>query len=188
MTGTGTGRQAAILDAALEEAAAVGWHDLRLRHVAERLGLGLADLRACYRDADAIADALFARALAAMLATPVDAGAAPSARAATVLLGWFDGLGSHQALAGQMIREKLWPSHPHHWVPMVFNLSRLVHWWREAAHLDAGGLRRQAEEVGLTLALLSVLPLGLSDRSTRRMRTRQGLARRLRFLDGLAAR
>ena len=56
-----------------------------------------------------------------------------------------------------MIRTKLYASHPHHWVPMVFSLSRLIHWMREAAILDAGGRRRQAEEIGLTLVFLRTL-------------------------------
>lgn len=183
-----TGRRAAILDAALAEAAAVGWHDLRLRQVADRLGLTLAEVQAEYRDADAIADALFQRALAAMLAAPVPegfAGEPPSARAAAVLLRWCEALAPHRALAGEMIREKLWPSHPHHWVPMVFSLSRLIHWVREAALLDAGGLRRQAEEVGLTLAFLRTLPdwQGRSGGDPDWLRAR--LRRRLLWLDRL---
>ena len=175
-----------ILDMALAVATETGWHDLRLRVVAERLGITLAALRERFRDADAIADALFGRALSAMLAAPVDPALPPSARAAAALLRWFEGFGPHRDLAGQMIREKLWPSHPHHWVPMVFNLSRLIHWWREAAHLDTGGLRRQAEEVGLTLTLLGLLPVWLGDRTPGLARTRSAMARRLRWLDRVA--
>jgi AcrR family transcriptional regulator len=181
-----------ILDAAMALAEETGWHDLRLRHLAERLEMPLAGVLAHYRDADAIADAWFARALRAMLAAPADdprfAARAPAERAAAVLMRWFEAQAAHRGVAGQMIREKLWPSHPHHWVPMVFSLSRLMHWVREAAHLDQGGVRRQWEEIGLTLAFLSVLPVWLSDRSARQMRTRAALARRLRFLDGLAPR
>ncbi|MCB4824739.1 hypothetical protein [Roseicella aerolata] len=182
-------RRARILAAALAEAEAVGWHDLRLRHVAERLELPLSAVQAEFRDADAIADALFQQALQAMLAAGAPPGFAarpPSARTAAVLLRWFDALAPHRALAGEMIREKLWPSHPHHWVPMVFSLSRLIHWVREAALLDAGGLRRQAEEVGLTLVFLRSLPDWLSARGADRAWLRAGLARRLRWLDRLA--
>lgn len=183
--------RARILDTAMAMAAQTGWHDLRLRQVAERLGLPLATVLDHYRDADAIADAWFARALRAMLDAPEPPGFAaqpPSARAQMVLMRWFDAQVAHRAVAGQMLREKLWPSHPHHWVPMVFSLSRLMHWVREAAHLDQGGLRRQAEEVGLTAAFLATLPVWLGDRSTRQMRTRQALTRRLRFLDALGVR
>lgn len=179
-----------ILEAAMAMAAETGWHDLRLRRVAERLGIPLVEIHRHYRDADAIADAWFTRALRAMLAPQGGEGTdlaarPPSARAAAALMRWYEAQGPHRAVAGQMIREKLWPSHPHHWVPMVFSLSRLVHWWREAAHLDAGGLRRQAEEVGLTLAFLSLLPVWQADRTPDLARTRAALARRLRWLDRL---
>jgi AcrR family transcriptional regulator len=188
-TDGGAAQRERILAAALEEAEAVGWHDLRLRHVAERLGLPLSTVQAEFRDADAIADTLFQQALQAMLAAEAQPGFAarpPSARTAAVLLRWFDALAPHRALAGEMIREKLWPSHPHHWVPMVFSLSRLIHWLREAALLDAGGLRRQAEEVGLTLVVLRSLPDGLSIRGADRGWLRIRLTRRLRWLDRLA--
>jgi AcrR family transcriptional regulator len=188
-TDGGAAQRERILAAALEEAEAVGWHDLRLRHVAERLGLPLSAVQAEFRDADAIANALFQQALQAMLAAEAQPGFAarpPSARTAAVLLRWFDALAPHRALAGKMIREKLWPSHPHHWVPMVFSLSRLIHWLREAALLDAGGLRRQAEEVGLTLVVLRSLPDGLSIRGADRGWLRIRLTRRLRWLDRLA--
>lgn len=187
--GGAAGMRERILEAAMAMAAEEGWHDLRLRRVADRLGLTLPEVLAQYRGADAIADAWFARALAAMLAPPAGAGFAslpPSARATAVLMRWFAAQAAHRAVAGQMIREKLWPSHPHHWVPMVFSLSRLIHWVREAALLDQGGVRRQWEEIGLTLGFLSVLPVWQADASPELARTRAALRRRLRFLDALA--
>ena len=59
-----------IVDAALDLAEETGWGGLRLRRVAERLNLPLGDVRAEFRDADAVANAWFARATAAMLAPP----------------------------------------------------------------------------------------------------------------------
>ncbi len=179
--------RAQILEEAMRLAAESGWHDLRLRLVADRLGVPLAAILGEYRDADAIADAWFGRALAAMLAPPPPGFAAlpASRRAEVALMRWFAAQDAHRAVAGQMIREKLWPSHPHHWVPMVFSLSRLVHWLREAAMLDGGGLRRQAEEVGLTLVVLRSLPVWLADETLDAARTRVFLARNLRWLDRL---
>src|SRR5512138_1159140 len=58
----------AVAEAALAVAEDWGWYDLRLHHVAERLNLPLAAIRAEFRDGDAIADAWIARADAAMLA------------------------------------------------------------------------------------------------------------------------
>ena len=195
MGGTGDGASAAarerILDAAMATAGETGWHDLRLRAVAERLGLPLAAVLDAYRDADAVADAWFARALRAVLAAEPGPGFGalpPSARAHAVLMRWFGAQAAHRGVAGQMIREKLWPSHPHHWVPMVFSLSRLIHWVREAARLDAGGLRRQAEEVGLTLVFLAAVAVWMADASPRQARTAAFLAERLRWLDRLPGR
>jgi len=181
-----------ILEAAmaLAEETPGGWHDLRLHLVAERLGLPLAAVLDRFRDADAIADAWFARALRAMLAEPEPGSAAlpPSARVHAALMRWLDAQAAHRRVAGDMIRAKLHPSHPHHWVPMVFSLSRLVHWALEAARLDARGLPRQAEEVGLTLLLLRTLPLWLRDPTPGQVRTREFLRCNLGWLDRLPRR
>ena len=56
-----------IVDAAVAEATTASWGALRLRCVAERLDITLAELGAVFRDKDAIADAWFARADVAML-------------------------------------------------------------------------------------------------------------------------
>jgi len=89
---------------------------------------------------------------------------------------------------GSMLGAKLHPSHPHHWVPLAFDLSRLMHWALEAARLDARGLARQAEEVGLTLVFLRALTLWLRDDSPDQARTRGFLARNLGWLDRLPRR
>lgn len=180
-----------ILEAAVALAEETGgWYDLRLHLVAERLGLPLAAVLDRFRDADAIADAWFARALRAMLAEPEPGFAAlpPSARVHAVLMRWLDAQAGHRRAVGGMLRAKLHPSHPHHWVPMVFSLSRLVHWVLEAARLDARGLPRQAEEVGLTLLLLRTLPLWLRDPTPGQARTREFLHRNLGWLDRLPQR
>jgi AcrR family transcriptional regulator len=170
-----------ILDATLEEAAAVGWHDVRLHAVAARLDLTLPEVLAHFRDADAIADAHFARLLAAMLAPPDDGFAAlpPRERAHAAMMRWFEAAAPHRAATLAMVREKAWPSHPHHWVPMVFNLSRLVHWWREAALLDRGGVARMAEEVALTAIFLRTLGAFARDDDPALPRTRTALERAL---------
>ena len=87
-----------------------------------------------------------------------------------------------------MVRAKLHPSHPHHWVPMVFSLSRLIHWALDAARLDARGLPRQAEEVGLTRVFLRALRVWLNDGSPGQRRTRAFLRRNLCWLDWLPRR
>ena len=180
-----------ILDAAVAVAEEdAGWYDLRFHLVARRLDLPLATALDHFRDADAIADAWFARALRAMLREPEPGFDAlpPSGRVHAVLMRWFDAQAAHRRVVGSMIGAKLHPSHPHHWVPMVFSLSRLIHWVLEAARLDARGLPRQAEEVGLTLLFLRALRVWLDDRSPGQERTRAFLRRNLGWLDRLPRR
>jgi AcrR family transcriptional regulator len=183
-------RRARILAAALDSAAESGWYDLRLHVVSDRLGLPLAAVHAEFRDADAIANEWFARALDAMLAEPGPgfAALAPSVRMRRVLLRWFDAQAAHRRVVRSMLGAKLHASHPHHWVPMAFDLSRLMHWALEAARLDARGLARQAEEVGLTLVFLRALAVWLCDESPGQARTRAFLARNLGWLDRLPRR
>ncbi len=112
----------------------------------------------------------------------------PSERVQAVLMRWFDAQAAHHRAVGSMIWAKLHPSHPHHWVPMVFSLSRLIHWALEAARLDARGLPRQAEEVGLTLVFLGALRVWLGDASPGHQRIRAFLRRNLQWLDRLPRR
>ncbi|MFQ5775756.1 MAG: hypothetical protein ACE5GS_14640 [Kiloniellaceae bacterium] len=189
--GTGGGDlDARIVDAAVELAEEVGWDAVRLRRVAERLGIPLTEVLAHYRDLDAVADAWFRRAWAAMLTPPPPGFAALPARERIyqVMMLWFDALAARRRVTGEMLRTKLYPSHPHHWVPLVFNLSRSIHWLREAALLDATGRRRQMEEVGLTALFLATLARWLRDDSPGQERTREALRRRLDTADRMMAR
>jgi AcrR family transcriptional regulator len=174
-----------IVDTAIDLAEQEGWEGLRLRKVAERCGVDLIDVLSQFRDIDAVADAWFERALAAMLQPPEPdlPGRPASERVHAVMMRWFEANATHRRVTGEMIRTKLYASHPHHWVPMVFSLSRLIHWMREAAILDAGGRRRQAEEIGLTLVFLSTLREWLRDGTPGHEHTRRYLARRLAWLD-----
>lgn len=179
-----------IVEATIALAEEIGWENVRLRIVAERLGISMADVEARFRDLDGVADAWFRRAWAAMLA-PMPEGFAEmpaQERIHLVMMRWFDALAPHREASAQMIREKIYPSHPHHWVPLIFNLSRTIQWVRDAAMLDAGGLRRQVEEVGLTALFLATLCVWSRDGSEGQTRTRDFLARRLDRADRRMAR
>ena len=179
-----------IVDVALELAEETGWDGLRLRRVAERIGVPLADVLAHFRDLDAVADAWFRRAWAAMLAPPpADFATRPAReRLHLMMMRWFDALAPHREVTGQILTAKLYPSHPHHWAPLAFNLSRSIHWLREAALLDATGRRRQIEEVGLTALFLATLACWLRDNTPNQARTRKFLQHRLEDADRLMAR
>jgi AcrR family transcriptional regulator len=169
-----------IVDAALtlaEEKA--NWSAVRLHDVAERLAVPTAQILDYYRDLNAVADAWFLRGLKAMVGPkPSDFLDNPEWRRIEIcLLAWFDTLAEHRQVSAQMLRGKLHLSHPHHWVPMVFNLSRVVQWLREAAQLPAvyGTRRASREEVSLTALFVGALLIWTRDESVNQERTRSFL-------------
>ncbi len=178
-----------IVDATIALAEEVGWEGVRLRNVAERLGVSLADVVEHYRDLDAVADAWFRRAWAAMLApTPEGFDALPAQeRVHLVMMRWFDALAPHRRVACQIVCAKLYPEHVHYWVPLVFNLSRTIQWVRDVAILDAGTPRRQMEEIGLTCLFLATLAVWLRDETANQQRTREFLRNGLARADRLMA-
>jgi len=181
-----------LLEAALAAAEERGWTEVRLSEVARSLGLAPGDVLACYRDLDSVADAWFLRGWQAMLAErgPGFSERPPRERVETAMLAWFDAFAHRRRVTVEMIRAKLHPSHLHHWVPMVFNLSRTVHWLREAASLPApyGSPRAQIEEVGLTALFLATLAVWAGDDSPGQLRTRHFLSDRLDGADRLLTR
>jgi len=136
-----------VLDAALALADEIGWRNVTAQAIGTRLGGGPGLVIAHYRDLDAIADAWFSRALAEALSVPADPALPFEQRLAHVFGRWLGALAPHRQASLDMIRGKLYPSHPHHWVPLVFSLSRLVQWMLDAASCEATGRRRQATEV-----------------------------------------
>ena len=182
--------RARIVEAALDVAEDWGWYDIRLHHVAERLNLPLAAIRAEFRDGDAIADAWIARADAAMLVQRVRGFAArPAAERLQITLeSWLDALAPRREVTAQMFRAKLWPVHVHHNLALVTWTSRTVQWWREAALLDGKGQRRSVEEIGMTLIFLATLARWCGDRSEGQASTKTDLRRSLNGANRLLAR
>jgi AcrR family transcriptional regulator len=176
---------ARIVDAALAIAEERGrWSAVRLHHVAERLGVPAAQVLDHFRDLDGVADAWFMRSLKAMAGEkPPDFLALPEWRRTELcLLAWFDALAPHRRVTAQMLRGKLHLPHLHHWVPMIFSLSRTIQWLREAAQLSGeyGTDKAEREEVGLTALFLAALIVWTGDESAGQERTRRFLRRELR--------
>ena len=174
-----------ILDTALELAEEKGrWSAVRLHDVADRLAVSPAAVLEQYRDLDAVTDAWFVRALEAMVGgKPADFMKQPQwRRIEACLLEWFDALALHRKVSVQMLEGKLHLSHPHHWVPMIFNLSRTIHWLREAARLPAEYGTREArrEEIQLTALFAATLLMWARDDSPGQARTRRFLRQELR--------
>jgi AcrR family transcriptional regulator len=174
-----------IVDTALQLADEIGWHHVTLREVSARLELSMAVVQSRYRDLDAVADAWFKRAWQAMLAEPPATfrDLSAEARLNFLLMSWFDALATHRRVSCQMLREKLYPSHLHHWVPLIFNLSRTIQLLRDASLLVADGRQRQFEELGLSAIFLATLRVWCRDETTGQERTRSYLSRRLAAAD-----
>lgn len=174
-----------VVDAALELAEERGWANVRLYQAAEAAGVSLAAIGAEFRDQDALANAWFARALAALEGIPPEtlAGRPAPERLELVIMRWFDALAPHREVTGEMLRAKLYPSHPQHWVPLIFDLSRLIHWFLDAARIASTGRARQMAEIGLTAIFLGSLRTWLRDDSAGSERTRSYLRRRLEDAD-----
>jgi AcrR family transcriptional regulator len=174
-----------VVDTALELAEERGWANVRLYQLAERANVPLARIGAEFRDQDAVANAWFGRALAAIERIPPEAlaGQPAAERLHLVVMQWFDALAPHREVTGEMLRAKLYPSHPQHWVPLIFDLSRLIHWFLDAARIASTGRARQMAEIGLTAIFLASLRVWLSDDSADSERTRLYLYRRLDSAD-----
>lgn len=176
-----TDSQDRVIDAALELAAERGWDQVRFHLLAERTGMPMPEIGAAFRDVDAIANAWFARARLHLLGLPETALADVSvdARIATACERWLDFLAPHRRVASEIVQGKLWPAHLHHWVPLVFDLSRLVHDLLDTARVPGEGTLRAAQEIGLTLVLLATLGDWARDRSEAQAWTKRRLRRRL---------
>ncbi|MCS7100193.1 MAG: TetR/AcrR family transcriptional regulator, partial [Burkholderiaceae bacterium] len=104
--------RARILDTALALGERQGWDAVHLHDVARALGITLADIERYYASKDALAEAWFDRADAALLAAPNVPGWAermPRERVREAILAWLQALAPHRRLTAQMLRYKLQP-------------------------------------------------------------------------------
>ena len=172
-----------ILDTALEMGEQRGWDAVHLHEVARAVGASLADVRQLYEHKDALAEAWFDRADAAMLAmaeTPGWLELSPRERLHRAICAWLDALAPHRRLTMTMLRYKFQPEHVHLQVMGVMRVSRTVQWIRDVAHLPEVGWRREAGEAALTSIYLCTFARWLTDGSAGCEATR-------RLLDGLLA-
>lgn len=180
-----------IVDAALARADRVGWSRVRLHDVADDLDVPLAEIYGFFPDLDAVGEALFTRADRAMLnAARGDrfGELPPRERLHRVMMAWFETLDPHRSHVRAILRYKFAFAHIHLRAALVVRLSRTVQWIREAAGLDAGGLRHDVEEIGLSLLLVAAVLRWLSAPADALDATRAFLERRLECADQAMAR
>ena len=170
-----------LIETALRMASERGWGNLRLYQLAGELEIPLDRLHSRFADMDAVANGWFTLALEQMLRETAkqDQARGPAARLQAALAVWLDALAVHREVTVDMLRLKLHPPHVHHWVPMIFDLSRLVHLWLDTAGIGITGRKRQLAEIGLTATLLTTLGYWARDDSPGQLRAKGYLERRL---------
>lgn len=180
MTGQSNDIAQRILDTALNLAEANSWTSVQLHHVAETLGIPLSEVRAHFRDKEALVDAWFDRADEAMLrdAAEPDFLLLPrQARLHRLIMRWLDTLAPHRRVTRQMVLNDLQqPGHSLLRAPQRF--YRTVEWIYEASRRNANFIQRALEETGLAGIYLATFAYWLTDDSQNSVSTR-------RFLDRL---
>lgn len=172
-----------IVDKAVELAEASSWEAVRLHQIAAVMGIGLDEIRAHFREKDALIDAWFERADDAVLSL-ADSGEllplTPRQRLFRLIMAWLDALEAHRRVSRQMILSKLEPGHLHIQIPAVMRISRTVQWMREGALLTDTGVQRALTETAVTALFLAAFISWMDEEAPGSPRTR-------RLLDGLLA-
>lgn len=174
---------ARILDTALILAERRGWECLRLGDVATELGVALDDIARHYRDKDALVEAWFDRADAALLTRSKGADLPALellGRLEELLVAWLKALEPHREVTEQMLCYKLEPGHLHLQLGGLQRISRTVQWWREAAGCESSHCWRVGEECALTLVYLRAFAHWLRHPEESEIQFRAFLRRRLR--------
>ncbi|WP_415904913.1 TetR/AcrR family transcriptional regulator [Neptuniibacter sp. QD48_55] len=171
-----------ILNAALDLAQQQGnWYDLSLVDIAVHCDTSISEIYKHFADTNAIADFWFSQALETMLSADryEIISLSFAARLDHIIWRWFEALAPYHAVTSQMLKAKLHPPHMHHWIPMIFDLSRLVQLWLDMAELNAGGRRRQIQEIALTGIFLVTLSAWCRDQSPQQAQAHSKLLRML---------
>lgn len=182
--------KSAILDVALQLASRRSWDALHLYEVSQEMGVPLAEISRHYPDKDALAEALFDRADAALFRCADRPGwrqLPVQERLHCAYTAWLQALAPHRRLVREMLGYKLQPEHVHLQARGIMRISATVQWIREVALLPATGWRRELSETVLTSTYLAVFACWLFDDSTGARRT-HALLERLLGAAGVGAR
>jgi AcrR family transcriptional regulator len=179
----------AILDTALDLGELRGWDAVHLHDIAAAMRIPIADIQRCYLHKDALAEAWFDRAEAALVAVAGTSGwmdLSPRERLFRTIVSWLDALAIHKQTTTAMLRYKAQPDHFHLQVQGLIRISRTVQWIRETAALPESGWRRELQEIALTGIFLSTLSEWLLDNSPCSTRTHALLNRLLSLAEQAA--
>jgi AcrR family transcriptional regulator len=178
--------KSAILEVALQLAERSSWDAVHLFDVAHEMGVGLADIHRHFPNKDALAEAWFDLADAALLRlahTPGWQQVPQRQRLHHAYTEWLATLAPHRRITREMIGYRLQPEHVHLQARGVMRISDTVQWIREVAMLPEVGWRREAAETVLTTIFLTVFAHWLFDESPQSRRTQALLSQLLRAAD-----
>jgi ubiquinone biosynthesis protein COQ9 len=159
-----------------------GWDPVHVHDVAREAGITMQELARHCGDKDAIAEAFFDGADAALLSACEQPGwleLPARERLCRAIMAWLDALEPHHRLVVDMLGYKLHPEHLHLQARGIARISRTVQWIREVAMLPSVGWRRELEEATLTTIYLVTFSTWMRDRSAGAQRTRRLLERLL---------
>jgi len=178
--------RSAILEVALQLAERSSWDALHLYELAREMGVGLADIQRHFPNKDALAEAWFDLADAALLRlarTPGWQGLSQHQRLLLAYTEWLEALAPHRRLTREMLGYKLQPEHLHLQWRGLLRTSDTVQWIREVAMLPEVGWRRELAEAALTTIFVAAFTHWLFDGSPQSRRTQVLLQRLLRGAD-----
>lgn len=178
-----------VVETAVALAQQRSWESVRLHQVALTMGVGLDDIRQCFREKDELIDAWFDRADDAVLRL-ADSGELeplnPRERLFALIMAWLDELEDNRRVTRQMIQGKLEPGHVHIQVPALMRVSRTVQWMRESARLNDAGVRRALTETAATGIYLAAFASWMNEDTPGSPRTRRRLEQMLHGAERLA--
>ena len=178
--------RSAILEVALQLAERASWDAIHLFEVAHEMGVGLGEIHRHFSNKDALAEAWFDLADAALLRlaqTPGWQQLTQRQRLQAAYTEWLQTLAPHRRLTREMLGYRLQPEHVHLQVRGVMRISDTVQWIREVAMLPATGWRRELSETVLTTIFLAVFTRWLFDGSPQSRHTEALLEQLLRGAD-----
>jgi AcrR family transcriptional regulator len=178
--------RSAILEVALQLAERTSWDAIHLFEVAHEMGVGLGEIHRHFPNKDALAEAWFDLADAALLRlahTPGWQQLPQRQRLQCAYMEWLGTLAPHRRLTREMLGYKLQPEHVHLQVRGVMRISDTVQWIREVAMVPETGWRRELAETVLTTIFLTVVTHWLFDESPQSRRTEALLRQLLRGAD-----
>lgn len=171
-----------VLDVALKLAEKSSWEDVHLHDIADSLHMTLSELQHCVRDKDELVSLWFDRANDAMLKASTEKEFdkfTTREKLKHLIFVWLTHLGKHKDITKDMIGGQIEPGHIQVVPAVLARLRRTSQWLQEAAKIDAGIVKRMAQEAGISSIVVATFFCWLLDDTTDSEKTDKFLTRAL---------